>query len=114
MEDHKKALLIVDMQYDFIPGGSLEVKGGDEIIQPINKLREKSWDLVVLTQDWHPDNHFSFHSNNPGSSLFQPFYIKDHDVTQVMWPNHCVQNTSGAELHKDLIVKDTDSRVKKG
>lgn len=115
---HKKALLIIDVQNDFIPKessgtGSLAVGEGDRIIPIINKLREKHFDMIALTIDWHPRDHVSFQSNNTGSELFQPFTLPNGSE-QVMWPDHCVQNSEGAKLHKDLIVKDTDFKVYKG
>ena len=111
----KKAYIIVDMQNDFCEGGSLEVKGSLEIIPLINDLRKKiNWDLVVLTSDWHPKTHCSFHSNHPESTLFQPILLEKTKVEQVMWPNHCVQNTPGAEFHKDIITENSDVIIRKG
>ena len=114
-KETKRALLIVDVQNDFCEGGSLEVKGASEIIPKINKLRkEKNFDLIVYSKDWHPQTHCSFQSNNPGSKLFEPIILEKTKVEQVMWPDHCVQNTHGSEFHKDLDVGSTDTIVLKG
>lgn len=105
----KKALIRIDIQNDFCPGGSLAVPNGDEVIQIANKLTElfhKKNQIVVDTQDWHPKNHSSFASNNPG---FAPFTMNGN---QMMWTNHCVQNTIGADFHPELI--DSDAVFKKG
>lgn len=108
----KKALVIVDMQYDFIPGGSLAVEGGDEIIPTINKLVKKDYDLVVATQDWHPYNHKSFASQHTGK---KPFDMIDlNGLNQVLWPDHCVQGTHGAEFHKDLNFNKVEAIFRKG
>lgn len=90
-----KALLIVDMQNDFMPGGSLAVPHGDEIIPIINKLIPK-FQHVVATQDWHPKDHVSFASNHPGKKPGEIISVKG--VDQILWPDHCIRNTKGAEL----------------
>lgn len=109
------ALLIIDVQNDFCPpNGSLAVRGGTEIIPHINHLRQSTkFPTVVLTQDWHPSNHISFASNNPGSSLFTLHSLPSGDL-QIMWPNHCVQNSTGAEFHSDLLRIPEDIVVQKG
>lgn len=113
--NNKRALIIVDVQNDFLEGGSLEVKDGNQVIPLINKIRkEKNFDLVALSSDWHPQTHLSFQSNNSGSKLFQPFVIERTQSLQVMWPDHCVQGTFGAEFHKDLTVEETDTIIRKG
>jgi len=112
---NKRALIIVDVQNDFCEGGSLEVKNASEIIPRINDIRKNhQFDLIVLSADWHPQNHCSFHSNHPGSKLFEPFFLEKTQTNQVMWPDHCVQETFGAEFHKDLVQADTDTIVRKG
>jgi nicotinamidase/pyrazinamidase len=104
------ALVIVDVQNDFCTGGKLAVPGGEAIVPVINSLREK-FRTVVLTQDWHPAGHASF-ANTHGQ---EPFSTKELDYgTQVMWPDHCVQGTKGAEFHPDLVVKETDLLLQKG
>lgn len=95
----KRALVIVDMQYDFLPGGSLPTTGGDAIVGLINRLQD-AFDLVVATQDWHPADHGSFASMHPGKS---PGEVIDlNGLEQVLWPDHAVQNSSGAELVDEL------------
>eukprot|EP00744_Colponema_vietnamica_P027045 GILI01040373.1.p1 GENE.GILI01040373.1~~GILI01040373.1.p1 ORF type:complete len:206 (-),score=47.84 GILI01040373.1:100-717(-) len=111
----KKALVVVDVQKDFCPGGSLAVPQGDEVVAVINDLKKRVvWDLVVFTTDWHPQDHCSFAANNPGSILFQPFLLADTGKEQVMWPVHCVQDTPGASFHDDLCVGESDVIVRKG
>lgn len=111
----KAALFIVDVQNDFCePSGSLAVKGSLEIIPLINKLRENpKFDYIVTSRDWHPQNHCSFASNN-GKPLFSLHVIPETGREQVMWPDHCVQGSEGAEFHKDLVRADTDINVLKG
>jgi nicotinamidase/pyrazinamidase len=92
-----KALLLVDIQIDFIPGGSLAVPGGNEIISIVNDLQQQ-FDLVAATQDWHPGNHKSFASNHKDKNTFD--IIQLHGLEQVLWPDHCVQGTKGAEFSK--------------
>jgi nicotinamidase/pyrazinamidase len=109
------ALIIVDMQNDFIPGGALPVEGGDLIIDDINKLAEKfkkNNAFVVLTQDWHPKDHKSFASNHPEKEPGDEFVSEG--IGPVLWPDHCVQNTKGAEFHKDLKTELADKIIQKG
>ncbi|MFC4871599.1 bifunctional nicotinamidase/pyrazinamidase [Negadavirga shengliensis] len=94
-----KALIIVDVQNDFLPGGALEVREGDSIIPVINALQKK-FDLIVATQDWHPANHRSFAANNKGRQVGE--IIDLAGIEQVLWPVHCVENTEGAAFHKNL------------
>jgi nicotinamidase/pyrazinamidase len=94
-----RALVLVDLQYDFCPGGSLAVARGDETITIANRLMPH-FSTIVATQDWHPANHKSFAVNNPGTK--EGDVIDLGSTRQVMWPAHCVQNTRGAELHGDL------------
>lgn len=110
------ALIIVDVQNDFCEGGALAVPGADAIIPEINYLRETlKPDLVVLTQDWHPADHTSFITNNPGEELFKPRKVADvHGIHQMMWPVHCVKGSKGADFHPDLKVLSTDRVVQKG
>ena len=93
-----RALIVVDVQNDFCPGGSLAVEGGDEIVKGINNIMEY-YDVVVLTQDWHPAGHGSFASAH-GAEVFSMGELDGSP--QVMWPTHCVENTDGAEFHPDL------------
>ena len=87
----KSALIIVDVQNDFCKGGSLEVADANSIIPLINKLRLlPTFDLVILTRDWHAKTHCSFAVNNPGTKVFEMIRLPDTGVDQVMWPVHCV------------------------
>ena len=94
-----KALVLVDIQNDFLPGGALAVPDGDKVIPVVNKL-QASFPLVVATQDWHPANHGSFAANHPGKKVFEQ--IKLNGLTQTLWPVHCVQQTPGAALATSL------------
>lgn len=104
-------LVVVDVQYDFLPGGSLAVAGGDEIVPLINKLAGK-FRNVVLTQDWHPRDHISFASQHDGKSPFDTIEL-DYGV-QVLWPDHCVWNSHGAEISKDLDIPHAQLVIRKG
>ncbi|MCF4100771.1 bifunctional nicotinamidase/pyrazinamidase [Gillisia sp. M10.2A] len=106
-----KALIIIDMQNDFVPGGALAVKEGDIIVSLINKLQEK-FDLVVATQDWHPRDHSSFAVNHAGKNEFETITFEGH--SQVLWPVHCVQNSEGAEFHPKLQTSRIEAIFRKG
>ena len=106
-----KTLVIIDVQNDFIPGGSLEVPEGDKIIPVINKLQQ-NFDLVIATQDWHPQNHISFASNHKNKNPFNK--IEWHGIDQVLWPDHCVQNSRGADFHPDLKMEKVEAIFRKG
>ena len=105
-----QALIVVDVQNDFCPGGALAVPGGDEVVAPINAMMAQ-FDAVILTQDWHPAGHSSFASAHPGKAPFET--VEMPYGTQVLWPDHCVQGTGGADFHKDLRT-DGDLIVRKG
>ena len=105
------ALIIVDVQNDFLPGGTLAVKNGFDIIPVINSIQEE-FDLVVATQDWHPAEHKSFASNHPGKKPFEE--IEMDGLPQVLWPDHCVQQTAGAEFSKELDTKKIEAIFRKG
>lgn len=111
-----KALLLIDLQIDFCPGGALEVKEGDQVIPIANALMEQ-FDLVVATQDWHPADHGSFAANHPWR---RPGQVIDlYGLQQVLWPIHCVQDSFGAQFHPQLnqagitkvFVKGTDPEI---
>ena len=106
-----KALVIVDVQNDFMPGGSLEVPHGDIIVPLINRL-QKYFDLVVATQDWHPQNHKSFASNHSNKKPFDEINL--HGIKQILWPDHCVQGSKGAEFHPDLGINKIEAIFRKG
>ena len=111
MTDHTHALIVVDVQNDFCPGGALAVPEGDRIVPGINALMEE-FSLVVLTQDWHPPDHTSFASRHPG---LQPFDTVEMDYgRQILWPDHCVQGTDGARFHHALNIDRADLIVRKG
>lgn len=99
MQYMARALILVDLQYDFCPGGALAVARGDETLAVANALMPK-FSTVVATQDWHPPNHKSFAINNPGTQIGQVIQVDGQP--QVMWPAHCVEGTRGAELHEAL------------
>lgn len=105
------ALILVDIQNDFVPGGQLAVPGGDTIIPLVNSL-QASFELVVATQDWHPPGHKSFASNHPGRKPFEQIDL--HGLDQVLWPDHCVQNSKGAEFHPALEMQRVEAIFRKG
>lgn len=108
-----KALLLVDIQNDFLPGGSLEVKDGDKIIPAINSLQHSGmFDLIIATQDWHPADHLSFASNHPGSKPFDKIFLDG--LEQILWPDHCIQDSYGADLSNILEVKKIEALFRKG
>lgn len=102
-----KALVIVDVQHDFCEEGSLAVPKANEIIPIINDLMPK-FDLVIFTQDWHPENHKSFASQHKGKEIFDK--IELDGVEQILWPEHCVQDTFGSRLHSDLDLSKLDKK----
>jgi nicotinamidase/pyrazinamidase len=104
-------LLVVDVQNCFVPGGTLPVKGGDEVIPIINKLAP-AFQHVVLTQDWHTPGHVSFASSHPGKKPFETASLPYG--TQVLWPDHCVQGTPDADLVKDLRIPRAELIIRKG
>ncbi|MDP0928071.1 bifunctional nicotinamidase/pyrazinamidase [Paracoccus onubensis] len=106
-----KALIVIDMQNDFCPGGALAVSGGDEILHPINALMDEV-DAVILTQDWHPADHGSFARNHPGA---KPFTMTEMPYgPQVLWPAHCVIGSEGAAFHPALNIDRADLVIRKG
>ena len=106
-----KTLVIVDLQNDFINGGSLEVPGGESIIEPINDVI-KNYDLVLATKDWHPKDHMSFASNHKNKNIGDIININGLD--QVLWPDHCVQNTFGSDFPKSLNISNVKKVIYKG
>jgi nicotinamidase/pyrazinamidase len=105
------ALVVVDIQYDFLPGGSLAVAGGDEIIEPVNALAQR-FRHVIQTQDWHPAGHISFASSHPGLIPFQTVELPYGP--QVLWPDHCVIGTRGAEFSIALDIPHVEAVIRKG
>ena len=104
-------LIAVDVQHDFLPGGALAVPNGDAVIAPINALAER-FEHVVLTQDWHPPGHASFASSHAGKAPFETADL--HYGTQVLWPDHCIQGTRGAEIAAGLHVPKAKLIIRKG
>ena len=107
----KTALLVIDVQNDFCPAGALAVAGGNEIIPHINEEMAK-YDCVVLTQDWHPKGHSSFATSHEGKNPLE--LIKMPYGDQVLWPDHCVQGSKGAEFHPDLNIEQANAIIRKG
>ena len=105
------ALIVVDVQSDFCPGGRLAVQKGDEVVPVINALAQR-FENVVLTQDWHPAGHRSFATSHPGKKPFDSIELAYGE--QVLWPDHCVQGSDGASLHRDLSVPHAQLVVRKG
>jgi nicotinamidase/pyrazinamidase len=111
MRPESDALIVIDVQNDFCPGGALAVAGGDQIVGGINDLMAQ-FQTVVLTQDWHPANHLSFADNHPGAA---PFSLTDMPYgPQVLWPAHCVQGTKGADFHAALHTNPAQMVIRKG
>ncbi len=106
-----KALILVDIQNDFVKGGALAVPDGDAVVSVANK-QSKNYDLVVLTQDWHPEDHGSFASNHKGHKVYDQ--IELGGLPQTLWPDHCIQDTKGAEFHPKLIVPKSVVIIQKG
>nr|WP_242604314.1 isochorismatase family protein [Legionella brunensis] len=106
-----KTLIILDVQNDFLPGGSLAVPNSEVIIPIINEL-QPHFDLVIATQDWHPPNHKSFASNHSGRSSFEKIFL--NEVEQTLWPDHCVQGSHGAEFHPQLATQAIEAIFRKG
>lgn len=108
-----KALIVVDIQNDFLEGGSLAVPQGNEVIPVINELiRNGGYDLIVATQDWHPTDHKSFAAQHPGKKEFE--VIDLNGLQQVLWPVHCVQGSFGGEFHKELYANPIEAVFRKG
>ncbi|MGA2533405.1 MAG: bifunctional nicotinamidase/pyrazinamidase [Candidatus Aminicenantales bacterium] len=105
------ALILVDIQNDFLPGGALAVPRGDEIIAVANRLQER-FGLVVATQDWHPAGHASFASSHPGENVYEAVVIDG--VEQILWPDHCVQGSRGAELARAFNTNRVEAIFRKG
>ena len=106
-----QTLIVIDVQNDFCPGGTLAVNDGDAVVGPINAMMPE-FDLVVLTQDWHPPGHGSFASSHAGQDAFS--VIDMPYGPQVLWPDHCIQNSDGAAFHTDLNVSLAAALIRKG
>ena len=106
-----KALIVIDLQNDFCPGGALAVAGGDEIVPLVNDLIRHA-DHVVMTQDWHPAGHSSFASSHPGRQAFEA--IDMFYGPQTLWPDHCIQGSAGSEFHSGLAWTKAEMVIRKG
>lgn len=116
MAEHRRigehdVLLVVDIQNDFCPSGALAVPRGDEVVPLINQLAQR-FEHVVLTQDWHPRGHQSFASTHPGRKPYDTITVAYGQ--QILWPDHCVQGTAGAEFHRDLLIPHAELVLRKG
>jgi len=109
--DSKSALLVIDVQNDFCPGGQLAVEGGDEVVPLINRIMGL-FGLVAATQDWHPAGHLSFAVNHSGKKVFDA--VEVCGIDQVLWPEHCIAGTRGAEFHSDLNSAAFNLILRKG
>ena len=107
----KTALLVIDVQNDFCPAGALQVAGGNEIIPDINQEMTK-YDYIILTQDWHPKGHSSFATSHDGGKPLDVIEMPYGD--QVLWPDHCVQGSHGAEFHSELNTARANAVIRKG
>lgn len=106
-----RALLLIDLQNDFLEGGALAVPDGNATLPVAQKLMEQ-FDLIVATQDWHPSNHQSFATQHDGHNVFE--MIELHGLPQCLWPNHCIQGSKGAEFASELNLEKLDKIVQKG
>ena len=111
MHPRNEALIVVDVQNDFCPGGRLAVAGGDEIVGPVNALLP-DFALRIFTQDWHPEGHSSFASSHPGAAPFD--VVQMPYGPQVLWPDHCTIGSAGAAFHPDLHVNAAHLVIRKG
>ena len=111
IDDATDALLVVDVQNDFCPGGALAVPEGDQVVPVVNRLAGR-FRHVLLTQDWHPPGHGSFASAHAGKTPFETTEL--YYGTQVLWPDHCVQQTPGSQFHRDLAIARAELIIRKG
>ena len=106
-----RALLVIDVQNDFCPGGALAVADGDAVVAEVNRLMP-AYDVVIATRDWHPTDHCSFASQHPGAQLYDT--VEVGGIPQTLWPDHCVQGTAGAALHPGLDTGGVNLILHKG
>jgi nicotinamidase/pyrazinamidase len=111
MRPDTEALLVIDVQYDFCPGGALAVEDGDAVVAPINEVLDE-FRVVVFTQDWHPEGHSSFASQHAGKAPFDS--VEMPYGPQVLWPDHCIIGSPGAAFHADLATRRAQAIVRKG
>ena len=105
------ALIVIDVQNDFCPGGQLAVAEGDQVVSPINQMIKRA-NMVVATQDWHPAGHTSFASRHDGRSPFETIEVSYGP--QTLWPDHCIQGTDGAAFHPELHIDAAQMIIRKG
>lgn len=109
----RSVLLLIDIQPDFLPGGALPVEDGDVILGPVHDLLERDpFGLYAATQDWHPPDHVSFASNHEDAEPMDTIDLHGHD--QILWPDHCIQGTEGADLHPELVWERVSAIIRKG
>src|ERR1700733_1409082 len=108
----KTALIIVDVQNDFLPGGALAVPEGDQVVAPINQLLNCPFDLILASKDWHPQNHCSFAANHPGKRVGE--HIQIGSIDQILWPIHCIENTPGSDFSPKLHLENIQAVFYKG
>jgi nicotinamidase/pyrazinamidase len=111
MGKSKKALIVIDVQNDFCLGGTLAVNYGDKIVPVINSIMDK-FNVIIGTQDWHPQTHVSFASNHKGKNVYDQ--IDADGIMQTLWPDHCVQGTRGADFHKNINNNKFNCIIRKG
>ena len=111
MSGNRTALVMIDIQNDFCPGGALAVSDGDQVVAITNELQDR-FSIRILTQDWHPANHSSFAEMHPGRDPFS--LVKMPYGQQVLWPSHCVIGSEGAAFHKELVTDTSDMIIRKG
>jgi len=111
VNSNNTALIVIDVQNDFCPGGALAIKRGDEVIDPINKIIPR-FNNIIYIQDWHPNNHVSFASTHPGKQPFETIQLKYGK--QTLWPAHCIIGSKGAAFHPNLIITPGHMIVRKG
>lgn len=111
MKDRSKALIYIDLQNDFFPGGALGVSGAHDLLPIANRL-QNFFSLIIATKDWHPANHKGFASQNKGKKVMDRIDL--NGLSQVLWPDHCVQGTEGAELHSGLKAEGIHKIIYKG
>lgn len=112
MQTSTSALIVTDIQHDFLPGGALAVPDGHAVLGPVNALARR-FDRVILTQDWHPPGHISFASTHPGRQPLDSLELPD-GRTQILWPDHCVQGSHGAEIAWSLDISKAQLVIRKG
>ena len=115
--NESNALIVVDVQNDFMPDGALPVEEGDVIVEGINQVAQKfsvDGGKIILTQDWHPKDHKSFASTHPGMNPGDEYQTEDGAIGPILWADHCVQGTNGAKFHKNLDLKIVNGIIQKG